>query len=148
MTRLELFEECTRGRWYQQTRFKVDWKVVGDRMYFRQSVEAADWVKNLLAAIPCPLRLAHGWRIVPLGAAIMWLEIRGIVREKAVAAYIGYSQGGLDRLLRLGRNRPSCGYLRVPGAYSRGCLRCLHLRRRDPLRNPDRLRGPPPRMGP
>ena len=66
---LDLFNECVRGRWYNQTTGKVDWKIVDGLMFFRQSVESQDWIRNFLAAIPIPVYL-KAWQWVPLGA---WL---------------------------------------------------------------------------
>jgi len=91
---LDRFNECAASRGYNQTRWKVDWKIVGTTMYFRQTAEPEDWVRNILAAIPFPARVGRRWLIVPLGALLGWLEVKKIVRENPVELYIGYSQGG------------------------------------------------------
>ena len=89
---LSIYTECTRGREYQQTRGKVDWKIVDGLMYFRQSVEREDWYRNFLAIFPIPVYL-KGWQWVPLGAWMTYRQVRKIARQ-AVIGYVGYSQGG------------------------------------------------------
>ena len=89
---LDLFNECVRGRWYNQTTGKVDWKIVDGLMFFRQSVESQDWIRNFLAAIPIPVYL-KAWQWVPLGAWLTYRQVREIAR-KEVIGYVGYSQGG------------------------------------------------------
>jgi hypothetical protein len=94
MMKLDLYNECSRGGGYRKTWLGVSWKVVGDRMYFQPSKERIDWVLNLLCEIPVPLFLGKWFFIVPLGAALGWLSVRGIVKKHPVVAYIGISQGG------------------------------------------------------
>ena len=92
MTLAELFDTCNTGEGYNQTAKRVDWKIVDGIMFFRQSVEREDWIRNLLAAIPIVVWL-KGFEIVPLGAWLTFLEVRKIAGAR-VTGYVGYSQGG------------------------------------------------------
>lgn len=92
MTLLELFNTCCTGTGYTQTAKRVDWKIVDGIMFFRQSVEREDWIRNFLAAIPIVVWL-NGFEIVPLGAWLTFLEVRKIAGAR-VTGYVGYSQGG------------------------------------------------------
>lgn len=92
MTLLELFNACCTGTGYTQTAKRVDWKIVDGIMFFRQSVECEDWIRNFLAAIPIVVWL-NGFEIVPLGAWLTFLEVRKIAGAQ-VTGYVGYSQGG------------------------------------------------------
>lgn len=92
MTLLKLFNTCCTGTGYTQTARRVDWKIVDGIMFFRQSVEREDWIRNLLAAIPIVVWL-KGFEIVPLGAWLTFLDVRKIAGSR-VTGYVGYSQGG------------------------------------------------------
>lgn len=91
---LDLFNECVTARGYNQTRGKVDWKIIGTTMFFRQSAESEDWVRNILSAIPVFAWIDHRWLIIPLGAWLGWREVRRIVKKNTVDLFVGYSQGG------------------------------------------------------
>jgi len=90
---LDLFNTCVTKQGYVQTRWKVDWKIVDGKMYFRQSCEGLDWIRNVLAVFPIPARLAGKWVLMPLGAWLTWIEVRKIALTANVIEFIGYSQG-------------------------------------------------------
>lgn len=92
---LDLYNECFRGRLYNQTKRKVDWKIIDRIMYFRHSVEKEDWYRNIVSVIPVIVYMRM-WQVVPLGGWLTYLEVRKIAKEYArdVDAYVGVSQGG------------------------------------------------------
>jgi hypothetical protein len=92
MTDLERFaENCAAG--YQNTRGKVSWKVVGDRLHYQGSVEPEDWERNFLV-IPVPWRIRGVWCWISLGVLLAWLATRRQALASGAAEGAGYSAGG------------------------------------------------------
>lgn len=130
---LDMYNECFRGRWYKQTKKKVDWKIVDRIMYFRQSVEKEDWYRNFLSMLPVLVYL-HGWQVVPLGGWLTYLEVRKIARESArdVDAYVGVSQGGWPASYASFENSRHAFVFGCPRVSTRGEMYCLVVSYKTP----------------
>lgn len=91
MTDLELFNEnCAPG--YRNTKSKVSWKVVDERLHLQGSVENEDWYRNF-AIIPIPYRIRGVWCWISLGMLMAWLEIRKQVLAAGAQSAAAYSGG-------------------------------------------------------
>jgi hypothetical protein len=86
-----LNENCSAP--YQNTRSKVSWGVVENRVQFQGSVEAEDWVRNFMV-LPVPYRIKKVWIWVSLGMLLAWLEIRKRVLASGAKEGGAYSGGG------------------------------------------------------
>jgi hypothetical protein len=96
MNLLKLFDTCATSRGFSQ-RHGVDYKIEEGTAFFRQSKEPIDWVRNVLAVIPCLVKLDK-WRIVPLGAWLVYRRVR-FLRHARFKRTCGISQGGWPAVL-------------------------------------------------
>jgi hypothetical protein len=91
MKDLELFNEnCKAG--YQNTKSKVSWKMVDDRLHLQGSVETEDWWRNF-TVWPIPYRIRGVWCWISLGMLCAWLDIRKQVLASGAREAVMYSGG-------------------------------------------------------
>jgi len=109
MTKLEYFKTCTKGPWNVTSGY-VSWKIVDNVMYFQQSKEKEDWIRNL-SVIPTTLKIKGKTIFVPVGLDESWDEIKNIIKANPCDVYVGYSLGAqLAALASAYTGKPAIAY--------------------------------------
>jgi hypothetical protein len=125
MTLVKLFDTCATSRGYSQVS-GVDYKIESGILFFRQSKEPIDWVRNVLAVIPCLVKLDK-WRVVPLGAWLVYRRVR-FLRRANFKRTCGISQGGWPAVMLSLETGKRCTTFGCPRfAFSNWPIDALHI---------------------
>lgn len=94
MMYLDYFETVSNHSDYNTANGKLDWKRIGDILYWQESEGLEDWIKNFLF-LPIPIRLGRLWVWLPLGSALDIHAMRKILKKNPdIKLVVGYSRGG------------------------------------------------------
>ena len=92
MTKVEYYTNCRGGPW-NNTKGMVSWKILDNVMYFQQSKEEEDWIRNI-SIMPTITKIQGKTIFIPIGLSASWDEIKNTVKDNPCDMYVGYSLGG------------------------------------------------------